>query len=382
MSTIDSTLVELYTAGIDKLRSEVPVRDKRILNSLARQIKSGVFLTENQASLLVKILTENSEYIQVDVSEPTWSHSFRKITQIRRVTLNPATSSFAVEFTFNKRIKSILTDLNKKIDGQMLVVDKIHSFTLTERNIYTVLTAIKSEKFDIDESLLAYYNEITSIISTSKDLDIFENCIDGLKHAVSTEINTDDIVMLADRQHRYQYKVKQKPEQNSIKDKIASRATSRIYINDQITPLTEVLQTIKELDRFPVMLVFNQHNVEESLSYLTKFAAAAKAVCPSEATGIYFRFEKTANNGPTDQFNAFIKDNGLNQHLDATTGIVGISSNQLPKFLFKTKWYPRSVISFANNFKNNKTSAYCDAVDLIIHYNKHAPISGIIDEIV
>ena len=53
MKTVDTLLIELFQQGIDKLDSQIPNKDKRILVSLARQLNSGNFLTENQAKLLV-----------------------------------------------------------------------------------------------------------------------------------------------------------------------------------------------------------------------------------------------------------------------------------------------------------------------------------------
>jgi hypothetical protein len=50
--------------------------------------------------------------------------------------------------------------------------------------------------------------------------------------------------------------------------------------------------------------------------------------------------------------------------------------------MLKSSWYPASVISFSTNFKNNKTSIYCDSTDLIIYYTNKQPLGGGIDAIV
>jgi hypothetical protein len=49
--------------------------------------------------------------------------------------------------------------------------------------------------------------------------------------------------------------------------------------------------------------------------------------------------------------------------------------------MFSEKWQAQSVVSFTNNFKNNKTSVYCNNIDLIVYYNDKAPL-GDIDAIV
>ena len=57
--------------------------------------------------------------------------------------------------------------------------------------------------------------------------------------------------------------------------------------------------------------------------------------------------------------------------------VAGISNNKIPKFFIKTKWYPETVISFTNSFKNNKAVVYCDKVDLIIYYCDNCPMNGV-----
>jgi hypothetical protein len=95
MITIDELLIELENKGIAKLDSAMPARDKKILVSLTKQIKYGHFLTENQGKLLIKILTENKQFLvtvsneQLDIlNTPTWSQSFRVIEQVRKVIIS------------------------------------------------------------------------------------------------------------------------------------------------------------------------------------------------------------------------------------------------------------------------------------------------------
>lgn len=102
----------------------------------------------------------------------------------------------------------------------------------------------------------------------------------------------------------------------------------------------------------------------------------------SRPVGIYFRFDNHSNSNK--EFNEFIKSRRLNAPLTKTSFIAGIASNQIPKFIFKEGWYPDTVISFVTNMHNNKVSAFCDSVDMIIYYTNNKPIhsSGEIDEIV
>ena len=131
MITVDTLLIELFRQAIETLNSQIPARDKKVLISLARQINSGHFLTENQSKLLVKILKENSQHLFDPTSEnlnvienPTWSHSFRVLEQVRKIFMTKENEGrILVEFTYNKRLRQQITDLNKNIEGQMLSIN-------------------------------------------------------------------------------------------------------------------------------------------------------------------------------------------------------------------------------------------------------------------
>ena len=96
--------------------------------------------------------------------------------------------------------------------------------------------------------------------------------------------------------------------------------------------------------------------------------------CDLNNVGIYFRFDSAGDSNK--DFNATISNLGYNAKLDKHTLVAGIANNKLPKFMLKNGWYPNSVISFSNNFKGNKTSVYCNAVDLIVYYNDKRPLGG------
>ena len=374
MNTLDSFLLTLNSNGIPQ---EVPNRDKRILNSLSRQIKSGVFLTEHQGALLVKIFNENKDYIPVDLTTVTWSQSFRKITQVRKIYLTSANTSFVVEFTFNKRIKQVIADLSKKLDKPPVSGNSNqYIFELTERNIFVVLDALKSEKFVVAPELTAFYTEIKEIVASGGNPFVFDKASPSLLAAL--DVDASNPLLIKDRSIRFQHYAPSLPN-DTLSAKIANRSSTRVFVNEAVTSLADVVSSLKELDRFPILLVFNHHDSNECVARLSELTPLLQ----SEKTGIYFRFEKSIDSASSnDVFNSMIKDNGLNSPLTETTAVAGISNNQLPKFFFKTDWYPKSVISFSNNFKSNKASAFCDAVDLIVYYNKYAPLSGNLDEIV
>lgn len=386
MITIDALLIELFQQGIEKLSSNIPARDKKILMSLSRQIISGNFLTENQSKLLTKILKENIEHLStVDSAKlaalevPTWSQSFRVINQVRKIFINKESERLVIEFTYNKRLRQLISDLSKQLEGQLISLGtKQYSVPLTEKNIYNLVNAFKPHGFVIDPTVMGFYEDISNFIkSNTNQFDVFsltnEKLLTSIKTDI-TEISENNIILLNDRRLRFQYSIFSKDPEVSLKNSLANRPNTRVWINSKTTPLTDLIQAIQQLDRFPLLVVFNGHESKECLQHLKNLTTALQDNNIVADTGIYFRFDNISDSNKV--FNNTVSQLGYNCVLGDQTKIAGIANNKLPKFLLKSTWYPRSVITFSNSFKNNKTSIYCDAVDLIVYYNEKQPLGG------
>ena len=229
MTTVDKLLIELYHQGIDQLDAAIPTRDKKILISLSKQIISGRFLTENQSNLLVKILKENLQFILSNNSDatvlldtPRWSQQFRVLAQVRKIYLSKSDNGqILVEFTYNKRLRQLITDINKLIEGQLLSVSSTqYSIPLTEKNIFTVVKTFKSSNFEIDSILMKFYEEIVEILKKpNAQFEVFnitnEKIISSIKNEIG-DITEENITLLNDRSHRFQYSIFQKNPEKSV----------------------------------------------------------------------------------------------------------------------------------------------------------------------
>jgi hypothetical protein len=378
MITVDSFLINLDNAKTYATNNNIPKRDRRILGSLARQLKSGAFLTKNQADLLIKILKENASEINtsiVDLENPSWAKDFRVLDQIKKISVEG--NYLVIEFTYSKRIKQLITDLNKTIDGQLLSNgSKQYLVPLTEKNVYITLNTLKKERFEIQDTVLEFYKEIESVLTNESNPFQFKNISnDRLLKKLERQIDTTNSLQLSDRKIAYQY-VTADCIENSLSAKIANRPCPRVHINSTTTTLTEIVNSLIELKRFPILVIFNQFDGKELINELQLL----KSIVTDQKVGVYFRMDNSSSTGI--EFNLMVKEYEFNARLDSSTDIVGLTNNHLPKFIFNSGWYPRTVISFTNNFRNNKTSAYCDAVDLIVYYNKSAPVGGTVHEIV
>ena len=384
MITIDSILTELFQTGIDKLDTRIPNRDKKILNSLAKQVLAGQFLTENQSSLLLKIFKENRSWVPAQYNDaidlPAWSRPFRIIEHFRRISLTKDDNGkILVEFTYNKRLRQQLSDLSKQLEGQLIALNsKQYSIPLTEKNLHLIVKTLKNQGFEIDHNLMIFYEEISEILKIDNtQFNVFSLLDKKLETVIINEvgvISEDNLILLNDRRQKFQYSIFQKNPEISLKNSLANRPGTRVWIDSSQTALDEVVGALGALDRLPLLVIFNGHESKECLKNLEKLAISLKNYGVNSGVGIYFRFDNVTDQNKN--FNNLINQLGYNSQLSDSTLVAGIANNKLPKFLLKSKWYPKSVISFSNNFKSNKTSVYCDAVDLIVYYNEKRPLGG------
>ena len=386
MITTDVLLIELFQQGIEKLSGGIPGRDKKILISLARQIISGNFLTENQSNLLVKILKENVQHLStVDtnrlsaIESPTWTKQFRVIDQVRRIYINKDAEKLLVEFTYSKKLRQLIGELNKQLEGQMAAIgSKQYTIPLTEKNIYNVVNTFKPYGFNIDDTVMGFYNDISKFLkSNNTQFDIFSMTNEKLLMAVKsevTDISDDNLVLLNDRRLKFQYSIYSKDSEVSLKNSLANRPSTRVWIDSKTTTLNDLISALKDLNRLPMLVIFNGHESKECLQNLKRLSTSLNNNSIESNIGIYFRFDNVNDNNK--EFNNTVSQLEYNSVLGEHTAIAGIANNKLPKFLLKSSWYPKSVITFSNSFKNNKTATYCDAVDLIVYYNEKQPLGG------
>ena len=391
MNSTDDILIDLYSSSPTSVQQTVPVRDRKILVSLFRQISSGHFLTENQGKLLVKIFNENIDNLEFKdpeilslIESPVWSKPFRQIEYVKKIYLSDSEEKhIIIEFTFNKRIRDQISKISKDLDGALISIgNKKHTLPLTEKNILTLVKGLKNFRFEIDEKLQNFYHEILEVLLTKENIFDLKNIeskklLDSLYADIGVE-NSENHLLLADRKIRYQYQIFSDFAPGTLTDKIAYRRTSKLYLDKNQVSLTDIIHSLNELNRLPVLFIFSSHDIKDSITDLKNMATALESNSIADV-GIYFRFDNTTEQNKI--FNDLINTLKYNSKLDKNTKIVGLANNKLPKFLVKDQWKPNSIISFTNNFKNNKTSVYCDDVDLIIYYHDKAPL-GDIDAIV
>ena len=391
MMTVDNLLVYLFKNAF--LTEKIfPSKDKRILLSLARQLLQNTFLTESQSKLLIKIFKENEKQL-VDVvdnvhdvlTNNTWSEPFRIIQQIRKIYVNPTNpEALIIEFTFDKRLKNKLTGLSTRLQGPITCIEpRQFTVNLTEKNIHIVVGEFLRENFEIDEKIMKFYDDINRVITTSEmNFSIINSKNENLKKMLIEDIGaytSENYLLLNDRKIRYQYDFFEKIPDKSLTTLIAQRPSSKIFISNASHDLIEVIASLKELNRMPLLVIFDGHDSTTNKKSLNLLSSALKANGVDDHIGIYFRFNQ---GNDTAGFNKTISELGYNKNLSELSQVAGIANNKLPKFFIKDNWKPKSVISFTTSFKNSKSYVYCNDIDLIIYYGDKKPIQGSVDVLV
>jgi hypothetical protein len=388
MTTIDKILKEIASDGFEKFQNIIPKRDVKILKNLSILINKPDYISENQGKLLLKILGENVaalEFLNLDLpevlKEPRWLKLFRQTPQIRkiRVFTNDIGEKFIdIEFNFSTSLKKIVQNISQVSEGGVIASSgKCFRLALIEKNVVVVVEAFKHHNFDISPEILEFYHTIKSWTRDdyAKDFEIFSEKSTTEKTKIKEKLQVAGelpYTILADRKIQYQYQFQPDFSYDTLTEKIANRTSSKVYIDSTKVSLTELLNSLKELHRFPLLVVFNGYSDSESLKNLEKLSSALENTTLDNDVGIYFRFENTHHG---KLFNQIIADKKYNVFLNNTTQCAGIIGGKIPKFFLTTNWKPEAVISFTNNLKHNKTSVYCNSCDLIIYYNEKEPLA-------
>ena len=384
MMTVDKLLLKITSHTTPPVEEYMSTKDARLAHSLTSAVKTPNFITENQASLLVKLLTNYSKHISLieDESEkilstPTWSKSFRVVEQIRRIYLHAAETGenvIFVEFTFSSVIRKILNNISKNIQGGVHTISsKLASVELTEKNIVVLLDGLKSQKFEIDQKIQDFYKIVKKWDLKEECSQLFfgENLYPSIKKSLdneydSTATNIDNLIL--DRSLRYQFFVKKTEKiSENLEDFIVNRTQSKLWIDSSIHSLENLFKTLKSLNRLPALIVFDSWAGENCLATLKNLANSLEKNEIFDHVGIYFRLP---NETSGKEFNVLIGEKKYNNKLDNTTIIAGVQTGKLPKFFLKDcSWEPKSVIVLGNNLRHSKTAVYSNRCDLIISYS-------------
>lgn len=387
MTTVDKLLTKIINHNFSDVENHIPVRDVKVLKNLAKNISEPIYITENQAKLLVKILNEHKEKfpdylneINLAIKEPLWERSFRVIESIRKLYISDEyhNKCIAIESTFSSEIRNYITQLAKVTSGLAAAGSgKKYYADLTEKNIVTIIEKLKPYKFEISEELKIYYETIKSWskndiedqyrITTISYPNFEKQIINDL--GIETAIDQN---IINDRRIRYQYFVENLEKfPKSLSEMLANRETTKIWVDKSVFSITDLIRSFIELKRLPTLVVLDSRDEKKCLEDLKILRDSLEEADIFDKIGVYFRLDNSVTG---KEFNQLISDQKYNCQLDSTTNIVVVQSGKIPKFLLKSDWKPMSVVSMNHTLRHSKTAVYANCCDLIATYTDAQPI--------
>jgi hypothetical protein len=386
MITVDNLLLEIVNSTEPMVEELIPTKDSKVLRSLAHSITNHFFITENQSRLLLKILRENqkklgkiSQNLNQAIDLPLWSRTFRHIDQVKKLYISNNSDgelSLIIEFTFNSEIRKIMSELSKNCENLVANVNgKIYSADLTEQNLVSLVDALAPLNFNIDEAIKNHYTTIKSWSATEiHDQFLLTNMTNLNFHKHITEDlgihTTIDDNVIADRSMRYQYFTEiAKKHGDTLTEVIANRGKPRVYIDKNQHTLSNVIASLKELKRLPMLIVFD--NMVNN-KYNTNLQILSEALEENEIfdhVGVYFRL---ANDEIGKQFNQFIASKHYNYNLATDTQVACVQSGKLPKFFLTNAWRPMSVVALDSRMglRHGKIAVYSTYSDCIVEWSE------------
>jgi len=386
MMTIDNLLLKIVNFTEPTIEALIPARDSKVLRSLATSIASNFFITENQSRLLMKILKDNSkkmtnfsEEISLALQEPMWSRSFRHIEQIKKLYIKKNEEQepiLVVEFTFNSEIRKTLTGLGKKLDGGLNSSNqKVWPIELTEQNIVLVYEALEPLGFEVDEIVKNHYQTIKSWSEQEiRDQFLLTNIEhQNFQKAITADLGIETAIdqnIINDRSIRYQFFTENaKNHGETLTETIANRSKSRVWVDKNQHSVTEVISSLVELRRLPLLVVFDTIVNDKYLKNLKILSESLEENGIFDGVGIYFRLPNDEDE-MGKQFNNFIAEKKYNQRLDDRLKVAAVMSGKIPKFFLSTPWKPMSVITLDTKMglRHGKTSVYSNCCDCIVEW--------------
>lgn len=383
-------LIEIITS-----KQETNFSDLFFFNSLARQIKKNLPLTHKQYELAKSKLTEHRDYFinqGIDdfdealtrVDMPLRTADKEKTIKLVESTLQyKGYSKFFLEvkFPFNKKEINIIETLKKTTavkNNSYYKKDNCHYFSYKDEIVYLLINAFLDRNFTVEDQVKQTYERI-KFIKENSHLYVPGIYGDQLKnlHKVTHQAITDELgdlsatnsIKYLDRKLRFGLEKIELSDDlaNSIETcspcavKIASRETADYLSKPDDEKLEDLLNAIVELDRFPLLVILSdQISPSVVLEQLTSVHSFFSKVVGNESQSVLFRLDNTTDD-TSKQFNAYIKENKINNWVDSSTKVVYINYDKLPKVILKSNWMPLASLSFSN-LNRSIVSVYIESI--------------------
>jgi len=382
-------------------------RDKQIINDIGKKVFKGTALTDRQHEAVKKILItryksqfkmrgidlensvnnlrqplrhlDRSEYIRLEEGsgyvEPYWSGYVPNKVIVTRFPFNMTYTKILSE------VRHLLSGNNSRYYSQRLK-DK-YILPYTEKITHKLIGKFKNKIKDIDPVLIDVYNECEKLCKNSSEYvpGIYNY---KLKHSTDTvnqfykeyfgEPAKENLCLYYDRKDKMGLKhfdkkdlEDAKKDFSSLSQQILDRQYSRINLDLKKWTLQQIIDTIVELRRIPLLVVLPGGKEEDTLNQLHETHKMFKNIVTNKEISVLARCKNSTSFGK--EFNEYIKEKQLNNSLAETTKIVYITNKKIPKPLLTSGWEPEAVLICDNTRSYSKVDRYVGTVDLQLQIN-------------
>ena len=265
-------------------------RDQTLINSLARQTFQATPLTDRQHELTKRKLLEYKEQFDVysfNNLEEDLNNLRMPLRQIdRSKTITPYNDDngewIAVRFPFSKKmIKHIDFLQSLQLKKQYDKSTKTHYIEFNEKNVYAIIDRLLNCNFDVEKSLIDFYRKLKEMEDNKEDYapgiygltikNLHDKAIDYAISAIG-EPTVKNLAAYKDRenilglQHFDDIEL-QKSIANlqPLTKRILSRDKTAVWVDSNEFTFNNVVESILELYRLPVVIVLPKGREYDSL---------------------------------------------------------------------------------------------------------------------
>lgn len=387
---------------IEFLAQNIDIRssDIKLINSFANQCKKNIALTDRQHELAKQKILDYKEELEIKGFENikeclnNLRNPHRIIDRSKTVKLvsksyadffeTTTTTMLAIRFPFSKKMIKHIELINKLQDSKEFdKTTKTHFLEYTEKNVMAIVDALKDSNFDIQLEILEYYNKVKLFITDANRYmpgvynyelrNVHNKCRDYAVNLLGHPCEKN-LALYYDRRDTLGLKHFNQEQllksintlQFKLSKLIAEANTALLHLPPSEFSVTDLVDALWELNRFPVLVKLKTNHEKEDLYNF--YEAAIKYVNPTDIS-VLFRLDSTSQQNI--DFNTAIKELGLNNPLHDNTKMVFLNFNKIPKPLLKNNWKPETTILMeSTRFSSEKISRlYDEFSNLIIHYD-------------
>lgn len=381
--------------------------DKPILNSISKQCKKGIALTDRQYELVKNKMLEqkhlflDKKIILEDSFEPRLP--IRQIDRSKYICIvntadvygnspyeshKSSWSWIKIRFPFSKKDIATLEQIvsksvsarQKRKEYHHVRGSHEHYFYLSAFNAYMIVESFKNRNFDIVDELIELHSKTKHIINNATNyiplvrdnglINLNDSVIEKIKKDLGNYI--DNKTIYKDRAFRYGYVYDTYSSNASLASTIAMRDNTEILIDPNKHNINNIVEAVIELDRFPLVVVLDE---DKACDQLLEIHQAFKYTVPAELQSVMFRVD--SNDDDNKYLNEYVKINNLNNWVDNNTKIVYIKKNKLPKALLTSGFCPIATLGKTSMRNNAQVDSYINFnCDLIMYHDNQENLFG------